>query len=318
MKTGNYISPIYKLSQVDVDTVPRKISYSQWSMFEQCPKQWELSYIKKLSAFRDSVETVFGTAFHETLQEYITVLYTQSIKASDALQLDAMLQDRMKSEYMKAVENNAGVHFSTPAELADYLSDGITILNWIKKRRSQYFSSKTVELVAIELELCTPASVTNPSVYWYGFIDVVLRDTADNTIKLIDIKTSRGGWNAHQKANKLKAAQLVAYKNFFSQQYGIPKDNINVEFFIVKRKIIEESMFPQKRVQLFEPASGKVTQKQVQRQIDNFIEQCFDPAGEKREDREYVAVAGKGAKNCKWCPYKTDYDVCPKEARIRS
>jgi hypothetical protein len=318
MKTGNYISPIYKLSQVDVDTVPRKISYSQWSIFEQCPKQWELTYIKKLSAFRDSIETVFGTSFHETLQEYITVLYTQSVKASDALQLDEMLRDRMKSEYMKAVENNGGAHFSTPAELADYLSDGITILNWIKKRRSQYFSSKTVELVAIELELCTPASVTNPTVYWYGFIDVVLRDTADNTIKLIDIKTSRNGWNSHQKTNKLKAAQLVAYKNFFSQQYGISKDNINVEFFIVKRKIIEESMFPQKRVQLFEPASGKVTQKQVQRQIDNFIEQCFDADGEKREDREYVAVAGKGAKNCKWCPYKTDYDACPKEARIRS
>lgn len=318
MKSGNYISPVYKLAQTDSATVPRKISYSQWAMYEQCPKQWELTYIKKLSAFRDSIETVFGTAFHETLQTYITTLYTESVKSADAIQLDELLKENIRKEYQKAVENNNGEHFSTPYELTEYLTDGIAILKWLKNRRSQYFTTKNHELVAIELELCTRASDVNSNVYWYGFIDVVIRDTTDNTIKIIDIKTSRNGWNPHQKANKLKAAQLVAYKNYFSQQYGISKDNINVEFFIVKRKIIEESMFPQKRVQIFSPASGKVTQKQVQRQIDNFIEQCFDPEGERKETSNYLATAGKGAKNCKWCPYKTDYDACPKENRIRS
>ena len=38
----------------------------------------------------------------------------------------------------------------------------------------------------------------------------------------------------------MKAAQLVAYKNYFSEQFGVPKQNIDVEFFIVKRKIVEE------------------------------------------------------------------------------
>jgi hypothetical protein len=318
MKSGNYILPIYKLSQIDPDAVPRKISYSQWAMFEQCPKQWELTYIKKLSAFRDSIETVFGTAFHETLQQYLTTLYTESVKSADSLQLDLIIRDNIRKEYQQAVENNGGEHFSTPTELSEYLADGVAILSWIKKRRSQYFTTKNHELVAIELELCTPASVVNPNVYWGGFIDVVIRDTVDNIIKIIDIKTSRTGWNAHQKANKIKAAQLVAYKNYFSQQFGVPKDNIDVEFFIVKRKIVEESMFPQKRVQVFAPASGKVTQKQIQRQVDSFIEQCFDADGERDATREYVATAGKGAKNCKWCPFKTDYEACPKESRLRS
>jgi hypothetical protein len=301
MKAG-YLNPIYKLSTIDPENVPRKISYSQWAMYERCPKSYELSYIKKLAPFTFSIETCFGTAFHETLQEYLTTMYTKSVKAK---------------EYKSCLESNEGVHFSTPAELAEYQQDGAAILDWFKKRRGQYFSSKGTELIGIELQLCTPASPVNKSVYWYGFVDLVLRDTRDNTIKIIDIKTSRMGWNKYQKADKLKAAQLVAYKNYYSQQYGVPKDNIEVEFFVVKRKMQEDSMFPQKRIQEIKPASGSVTQKKIQTQIDKFITTVFDAEGNRRTDIPYMAVAGKGAKHCKWCPFKEDYENCPKENRIR-
>jgi hypothetical protein len=36
----------------------------------------------------------------------------------------------------------------------------------------------------------------------------------------------------------------------------------------------------------------------------------------KMQQATYHAVAGKGAKNCKYCPFKTDYERCPKENRI--
>ena len=76
-------------------------------------------------------------------------------------------------------------------------------------------------------------------------------------------------------------------------------------------------MFPQKRIQLLNPASGSVTRKKVQKSIDAFIEHCFDEDGNKRKDQQYLALAGRGAKNCKWCPFKEDYENCPKENRIR-
>lgn len=316
MKSG-YLNPIYKLSTIDPETVPRKISYSQWAMYERCPKSYELSYIKKLAPFTFSIETCFGTAFHETLQEYLTVMYTKSVKAADSMNLPELLLSNMHKEYKSCLESGNGEHFSTPAELSEYHQDGAAILDWFKKRRGQYFSSKGMELIGIELQLCTPASAVNKSVYWYGFVDVVIRDTRDNTIKIIDIKTSRMGWNKYQKADKLKAAQLVAYKNYYSQQYGVPRDNIEVEFFVVKRKMQEDSMFPQKRIQEIRPASGTVTQKKIQKQIDKFIETVFDAEGNRREDIPYLAIAGKGAKHCKWCPFKEDYENCPKENRIR-
>jgi len=313
----NYINPVYKLSVRDPKSVPRRISYSQWSMYERCPLNWKLAYIDGLAPFTSSIETVFGTAFHETLQHYLTVMYTDSVKRADSIDLSALLMDNIKKEYSKCVADKDGEHFSNPLQLAEYHQDGVAILDWFKKRRGQYFSSRDYELLGIEMELCTPASSKNSSVYWFGFMDLVIRHKPTNTIDIIDIKTSRMGWNKYQKADSLKSAQLVTYKTYFSEQYGIPKENINVEFFIVKRKLLENSMFPQKRIQQHRPASGTVTQRKVQKRIDTFIEECFDAQGNKNVNRKYLALAGKGAKNCKWCVFKTDYDNCPKENRIR-
>ena len=317
MKSGNYINPVYKLSLRDADTVPRKISYSQWSMYEQCPKKWKLSYIDGLAPFQSSIDTCFGTAFHETMQHYLTVMYTDSVKRADALDFRSILTNKMREEYARNVTDNNGEHFSNPLQMAEYLEDGVAILEWFKKRRKQYFSTKDYELIGIELELCTQASEKNPSVYWYGFIDLVIRHIPTNTIYVYDIKTSRAGWNKYQKSDSLKLAQLVAYKNYFSNQFGVPKENIVVEFFIVKRKLIEESMFPQKRIQLLKPSAGTVTQRKVQKQIDAFVESAFDSEGNKNTERDYLAISGKGDKNCKYCPFKTDYENCPKESRIR-
>ena len=317
MKSGNYINPVYKLSLRDADTVPRKISYSQWSMYEQCPKKWKLSYIDGLAPFQSSIDTCFGTAFHETMQHYLTVMYTDSVKRADALDFRSILTNKMREEYARNVNDNNGEHFSNPLQMAEYLEDGVAILEWFKKRRKQYFSTKDYELIGIELELCTQASEKNPSVYWYGFIDLVIRHIPTNTIHVYDIKTSRAGWNKYQKSDALKSAQLVAYKNYFSNQFGVPRENIVVEFFIVKRKLVEESMFPQKRIQLLKPSAGTVTQRKVQKQIDEFVESSFDLEGNKNTERDYLAVSGKGDKNCKYCPFKTDYENCPKESRIR-
>ena len=317
MKQGQYIAPIYRLSLRDPETVPRKISYSQWSMYERCPLSWKLAYIDGLAPFQASIDTTFGTAFHETFQHFLTVMYTESVKKAENLDFRSILQNKLREEYVKCVTEMGGEHFSNPLQLAEYLEDGVAILEWFKKRRSTYFSSKGWELVGIELDLCVQASDANPSVYWYGFIDVIMRHVPTNRIVLFDIKTSRQGWNKYQKADSLKAAQLVAYKNYFSKQFNVPKENIDVEFFIVKRKMIEDSMFPQKRIQNFRPSSGTVTQKKVQRQIESFVEQCFDQEGNKNADAKYLAISGKGDKNCKYCFAKELYDVCPKENRIR-
>ena len=137
----NYIAPIYKLALVDAILVPRRISYSQWSMYEKCPNQWKLAYIDGLSPFQSSIDTCFGTAFHETLQTYLTVMYTDSIKRADVIDLRELLTMNLRNEYARNVEQT-GAHFSNPLQLAEYLEDGAAILTWFKNRRSTYFSTK--------------------------------------------------------------------------------------------------------------------------------------------------------------------------------
>ena len=126
----------------------RKISYSQFSMYSQCPKHWELAYAKNLRTFNQSIHTIFGTAMHETLQHYLTVMYDDSVKAADAIDINDYLKDQMYTLYKEAVKK-MGDHFSNKFELGEFYEDGVAILDWFKKKRSQYFSRKNEELLGI-------------------------------------------------------------------------------------------------------------------------------------------------------------------------
>lgn len=294
----------------------RKISYSQFAMYSTCPKQWELAYVQGLRRFSQSIHTIFGTAFHETLQKYLTVMYTQSAKKASELPLNAMLQERMVALYKEAVEKT-GEHFSTKFELQEFYEDGIAILDYINKNRSKYFSAKHEELLGIEIPIYCQATGDNDNVMMLGYLDVVIRDKRTDKIKIIDIKTSTAGWNKYQKADKIKAFQLVLYKEYFGLQYGYDTEKIDIVYFIVKRKLIEGAMFPQRRIQEFIPASGKPTRNKLKRSIADWAAECFDVAGNYNTAREYPAVAGKNGKNCKYCDFKDKHDLCPIAKRMK-
>ena len=292
------------------------VSYSQFAMYMKCPKQWELSYIKRESAYEPSIHTVFGTAMHEVFQEYIRLMYEDSVKAANQLGVEQFLKQRMAAVYKEELEKY-GQHISTKKELNEFYSDGVEILNWFLKRRGGYFNSKNFELLGIEVPILHQASETNEHVQMLGYLDLVLRDKRDGQIIIYDIKTSTNGWNKYQKADKLKQAQLVLYKKYFAEQYGLNVDNIKIVFFIVKRKLIEGAMFPQKRIVEYTPPSGKPSRNKFQKQMDSFIESSFLPDGSYNTDKTYLAIAGKASKNCKYCPFKEQLDLCPKENRIK-
>jgi hypothetical protein len=105
------------------------------------------------------------------------------------------------------------------------------------------------------------------------------------------------------------------YKKFLSEQFGYPLDRISTKYFIVKRKLMEGMMFAQKRVQTFEPANGKPTLNKITKSFEDFVRNSFHEDGSYRTESEYPAMAGKNNKNCKWCPFKNDFDSCPKENR---
>ena len=62
-----------------------KISYSQLSMFSECPLRWKLNYIDKLRVSEPSIHLLFGTAMHEVIQTWLEVMYNDSIKNANKL-----------------------------------------------------------------------------------------------------------------------------------------------------------------------------------------------------------------------------------------
>ena len=293
-----------------------KISYSQYTQYANCPRQWKLNYIDKLSEYTQSIHTLFGTAFHETLQAYLTIMYAESVVVAEKEDWNKILKDFMAKGYRKAMAMGQDPNFTNAVEMGEFYEHGVLILDFVFKNRSVYFAKKDHELIGVEVPLLVPMDV-NENIKFRGYIDLIIRDKRDNTYKVIDIKTSTMGWNKYQKADKTKTAQLVLYKKFLSEQFGYPLDRISTKYFIVKRKLMEGMMFAQKRVQTFEPANGKPTLNKITKSFEDFVRNSFNEDGSYRTKSEYPAMAGKNGKSCKYCPFKTDYEKCPKENRHR-
>ena len=275
----------------------KRISYSQYSQWDVCPWKWKLNYIDKLSTFTDNIHTLFGTSMHEVLQTYLTVMYEDTIKMADALPLQEMLLKRMKTNYTQIMGRNGGEVFVEQTEMEEFYQHGLLILEWFKKKRGSYFSKKGYELVGIEVPIDYKM---NDGVKFIGYIDVLIHDTVRDRYKIIDIKTSTMGWNKYQKADKNKTDQLLLYKNFWGAQNNIPLDKIDVEYFIVKRKLYEKVDFPQRRVQTFTPANGKPSINKVVNNVNRFVEDCFV---DNKHNLETNYVKNPSPKNCRFCEF---------------
>ena len=275
----------------------KRISYSQYSQWDVCRWKWKLNYVDKLSTFTDNIHTLFGTSMHEVLQTYLTVMYEDTIKMADALPLQEMLLKRMKTNYSQIMGRNGGEVFVQQTEMEEFYQHGLLILEWFKKKRGSYFSKKGYELVGIEVPIDYKM---NDGVKFIGYIDVLIHDTVRDRYKIIDIKTSTMGWNKYQKADKNKTDQLLLYKNFWGAQNNIPLDKIDVEYFIVKRKLYEKVDFPQRRVQTFTPANGKPSINKVVNNVNRFVEDCFV---DNKHNLETNYMKNPSPKNCRFCEF---------------
>ena len=258
-----------------------RISYSQLSMFSACPLKWKLNYIDKITEREPSIHLLFGTAMHEVIQTWLEVMYHDSIKNANKLNLEQRLHDKMMERFQ--IDKEAyGKDPCTLEQLREFFQDGVNILDFVKKRRADYFSKRGYKLIGCEV----PIEVDlKKNVKIIGYLDLVILDEFHNTITIYDIKTSTQGWNKWMKKDENKTQQLLLYKQFYSKQYNHPIDKIEVEYFIVKRKLWEKAMFPQKRVQKFATASGKPRMNKVAKRLNTCLDVAVDEEGAyKRED----------------------------------
>ena len=283
----------------------KTVSYSQYSIYKQCPHRWYLDYVKKLQPFKPSVHLIFGTAFHETLQNYLKVMYEQSGAAADKIHLPTYFKTRFMELYK---ENSTQGHFSTPEELSEFFEDATAILDFVKRKRGLFFKKKNSELIGIEIPISGQIVEGIEFVKMKGFIDLVIHDKTVDKYIIYDIKTSTRGWSDYEKRDQTKINQILLYKRFFSVLREVPEDKIDVQFFIVRRKINENLEYAPKRVQEFIPANGTKKVKAAFEDLQDFVKNVFTSEGE-YQDKTYI----KNIDKCKFCPYLDKPELCDRK-----
>lgn len=283
------------------------VSYTQYSNWKQCPHKWKLQWIDGHKA-EQNIHFTFGTALHETIQEYLTIMYEKSVNEADAWDSHSFFLHTFTELYKEKLKKEEK-HHSTAKELKEFANDGLHIIDFFKDYKEKYYKSH-YRLLGIEMPLLHSPHPDYPTVNFFGKLDVVLYDTVEEVVIIEDIKTSTAGWNKYQKKDPIKTSQLPLYKRYFQDVYGIPVKNIEVRYTIVKRKVNENAEFPamRSRIQAFTPSSGKPTLNKLDLSLREFIEDIFQPGTHMYQEKEYLKIAD--AKNCKWCPFKDKPDLC--------
>ena len=284
----------------------KRVSYSQYSSWVTCGHRWKLDYALGLRKFDASINTCFGTAIHVALQTYLQTLYTISVDEADKMDLYKLFKVEFEKELNKPGNDGKPLLKYTDDEYTEFVYDGEDIIKTFidTSTRIKHFPSKKYEFIGIEVPL--EADIKN-NLEFIAYLDLILKDKTTGVYKIIDFKTSTMGWNQYQKADQTKLEQLLLYKTFYSNILQVPLDKIEVEFFILKRKLYENVAFPQSRIQQLKPTQNKPI---ITKTINNFIEfvdTCFTDTGDYKMDGIYYKNPGKAKKNCKYCPhYKTE------------
>lgn len=160
------------------------LSYSSITSYLSCPRAWKFKYIEKQPT-RTSSALAFGSAFHETVEKYVTRTDETSIldlwKIAWAKQSGKVTLD--EGDTIESLQNEGIRMFSSPKVMYE--------LNAIQAP------------VAIEM----PITLTIPGVPvpLTGFIDIITQDGVAG-----DFKTSGKRWADDKAANSLQPLVYLA------------------------------------------------------------------------------------------------------------
>lgn len=290
------------MSEIQEQKKKKKVSFTQYSMWQKCPYQFYNNYVLGKRIYDANLNTCFGTAIHYALQTYIERLYTDSASAADSLDLKKMFIEKFNEELEKAKKDNANFKY-TDDELTEFLFNGEDILKAFLKTatRIKHFPNNKYEFIGTELPL---DAELKHNVEFIAFVDLILREKDTGKIKIYDFKTSSLGWNKYQQADTAKTEQVLLYKAFYHKKFNVPLNMIDVEFFILKRKLYENVDFPQSHIQIFSPLNNHGAIATALNGFTQFIKECFTPEGEYNVNGKFPKIPGKNKKNCTYCPHK--------------
>lgn len=216
---------------------PKKISYSEFKTWTECPYRHKLIYIDKLPYYSGNEYTAFGTAIHEACEKKIP---QHSIDAYEIFQESFLRELKILKQEGHDIDINL-VH--------EMRKQAIPICNSALEELKSYFGE--FEVVSIEESLMEDIEhFDSRGRKFKGFIDLVIK-TPDKKYHIIDWKTCSWGWNIAKKTDKIVNYQLTMYKHFFSKKHNIRPKDVETYFALLKRTAKKDN------VEIFRVTSGE-------------------------------------------------------------
>ena len=278
------------------------VSHSQLRKYRECPERWSLHYRERLRPDDASIHFIYGTASHEVVQTFLR----NHFEERSTPDLPGLLRKHMAAEFRADREDFEGPEFPISQEdMTYFLKRGSEILEFFKSRVGDFFDPSSEEIVGIEYRLDAPFK---QNVHWIGYIDLLLK-TNDGRYRIVDLKTSKKGWDRYKKRDNKVTDQLLFYKHFFHVQQDVPLDRIDVEYLIF-------SMEGTPTLEVFQPDDTDLDD--ALGVLDEFVSEAFTLDGSRYSQKDLPKQPGKW--NCCFCPYSTDfgepgYQVCDMKGR---
>lgn len=265
-------------------------------------------YHDKIRPDDKSIELVFGTACHETIQEWLDKHYNGSAISATVWDYETRFKEVLIETFRKEVVEEDGKK-KFPCELdtlMEYYQDGVAILKAIVERRNTLFPKGANELLGVEIALNVDLTA---NLRFVAFLDIVLRNKKTGKILILDLKTSKKGWfKNYQKKDPKKLNQLLFYKKFYGQALGVRPEDIDVQFMILKRKHNAQEPWWGERIEVFSPPQDARAVENAIQSLQSFISGSFTDDGQVRVDALRPTPSNDA---CKFCVFRTRKDLCP-------
>jgi len=201
------------------------LSFSAVKDFDFCPHYYKLSRVDKIKPFTGNIYTAFGTAIHSTCEELL--LKNFKIRENDFFYRQFYYElKKLDKEILESYDEG---------ELEKFIEQGYNILSEFPSFMENTFGNYKV--ISTEEQLRCKILLPEQTVHDYdflGFVDCVIK-TEDGKYHVIDWKTCSWGWDFRRKTDTMTTYQLSYYKHFYSKMTGIPFEDMETHFVLLKR-----------------------------------------------------------------------------------
>jgi len=196
------------------------ISYSSLSSFLTCSESWRRKYVEK-EPTRSTPALVFGSAFHDTMESYITSRHTPGANKTT-------LTATWAAKWAVAVESDKDTEWGVDTP-EDHYADGVRILTSPDVAKFADTITPLRDDSGLFMERKITLQVPGVPVPVIGYIDIVTSDGVPG-----DFKTSSMAWSDEKARQEIQPLFYLAALN--QAGYTVPKLAFR-HYVITKTKI---------------------------------------------------------------------------------